>query len=64
MDTKLVTKREEGWIKFNISGTVASWLNNSKKNFGLVVIAEDMQKRVLNANLLFENFNCSVNSSK
>ncbi len=59
----LVTKRQEGWIKFSIGNVVESWLNHPNKNFGLVVVAEDMQHRPLNTFMLFDSYNCSAQNS-
>ncbi len=59
-----VTKREEGWIKFNITDTVATWIRNSKHNNGLLVLVEDADGHQLNPHALFESYNCSAHASK
>ncbi len=59
-----VTKREEGWIKLNITDTATKWIKNSKHNNGLLVMVEDTDGHQLNAHALFESYNCSANASK
>ena len=60
MSSQVVAKHFQGWVKLDMKAAVQSWLDKPKKNFGLLVVAENSDRMLLKPEEVFVTPNCSV----
>ena len=59
VSSHVVSRDHEGWIKLDMKSAVESWLDKPKKNFGILVVTEDSEDRILKPEHVFVTPNCS-----
>ncbi|XP_054719275.1 bone morphogenetic protein 7-like [Uloborus diversus] len=60
VDSRTLSLDQQGWVEFNVIGSLNYWLHHSNKNFGFGIEVEDAFGNKLNPNLYFQNMNCST----